>query len=179
MMKQFAPVILIIVSIAVFFGLISPLYDGVKERRAQIKLLSEALSNSRKVQTVRDQLLERYNRISTADLERLKKIVPDHVDNVRLLIEVDRIATRNGVVVQHVATRDGSRSERATLGPDESPIGTIRMNFSLAGGFQNIIAFLSELEQSLRVVDITAFSFTRGKGDVYEYDMEIQTYWLK
>lgn len=170
---------LLLASLGLFFFFVIPQYEAVRIKQEQIKILNDALNNSRKVQAARDTLLSTYNNIGVADIERLKKILPDHVDNVRLILEVDRIASRNNMVLQNVSTREDVRGDSGALGPDDSLFGKLRLNFSLAGRYESLISFLAEVEQSLRVVDIVALSFTRGLGDLYEYELEVDTYWLK
>lgn len=177
MIQKILPLVLALASLALFFFFVIPEFRELKERRAQIGFLNEALSNSRKVQAVRDSLLSSYNTIADADLSRLEKILPDHVDNVRLILEIDRIASRNGMVLQNITTREAER--RNQFGPDDSSFGKIQMGFSLVGRYESLVNFLSEIEQSLRLVDVVGLSFVRGQGDLYEYELELYTYWLK
>ncbi len=179
MIKNITPVILLLGALAIFFFFIMPQYNALTDKRAQIALLNEALNNSRQVQAVRDTLLTRYNGISNEDIERLKKILPDHVDNVRLIIEIDRLAARNNMILRNVTTRDGAREVSGSFGPDSGTYGKIRVGFSLIGNYKSLVNFLKEIEQSLRVVDVGVLSFTRGQGDLYEYALELDTYWLK
>ena len=177
-MKQVIPILLIIGSFALIFFFVIPQYKVVQNEKALIASLNSALTNSRQVQGLRDSLLTKYNTISDVELDRLKKILPDHVDNVRLILEFDRIALRNGMVLQNVSTQEGSKT-KGSFGPDESLFGKLRIRFSVIGQYDSLVNFLTEIEQSLRVVDIVALSFTRGKGDLNEYEIEVETYWLK
>ncbi len=179
MIKRIAPLILFLAALGLFFFFIVPRYETAKVKQKQISVLNDALSNSRKVQAARDTLLTTYNNISTSDIDRLKKILPDHVDNVRLILEIDQIATRNGMILQNVRTREDVRGDSGAFGPDDSPYGRIRMSFSLLGRYESLVTFLREVEAGLRVADVVALSFTRGRGDLYEYEVEVDTYWLK
>src|SRR3989344_8422745 len=154
MIKQIVPILLILASLAVFSFFIVPQYAKLKEERQQIASLNDALSNSRRVQAVRDTLLTSYNNIADEDLDRLKKILPDHVDNVRLILEIDRIASRNAMILKNVATRTSEESVEGSFGPDDGLYGKIRMGFSLIGRYESLVNFLAEVEQSLRVVDV-------------------------
>ncbi|MBI2047786.1 MAG: hypothetical protein HYT27_01470 [Parcubacteria group bacterium] len=179
MIKQIVPIVLILASLAIFSFFIVPQYAKLKEERQQIASLNDALNNSRRVQAVRDTLLTSYNNIGDEDLDRLKKILPDHVDNVRLILEIDRIASRNAMILKNVATQNSAGDAPGSFGPNDALFGKIRMGFSLIGRYESLVNFLTELEQSLRVVDIVALSFSRGQGDLYEYELELNTYWLK
>src|SRR3989338_4598819 len=137
MIKQITPLVLLLAALALFFFFIAPQYKTLQEKRGRIVSLNLALRDSRQVQAVRDALLASYNNITDEDLERLKKILPDHVDNVRLIIEVDRIASRNAMILKNVTTRDGVQSVEGSFGPDDGLYGKIRMGFSLIGRYES------------------------------------------
>ena len=179
MLRQIIPIILVLASLALFFFFIVPQYGGLKEKRSRVASLNEALGNSRQVQAIRDALLTSYNTIADADLDRLIKILPDHVDNVRLIIEIDRIASRNNMILKSVRTQGGAKDIAGSFGPDDALYGKIRIGFSLLGRYESLTNFLKEVEQSLRVVDVVDLSFARGEGDLHEYELEVDTYWLK
>ena len=167
MIKRITPLLFFLVALGLFFLFIVPQYEIVRAKQQQIKILNDALNNSKKVQAARDTLLTTYNSIGAVELDRLKKILPDNVDNVRLILELDRIATRNSMILQNVSTREDARGDAGAFGPDDSSFGKIRLNFSLAGRYESLVSFLQQMEQSLRVVDVVALSFTRGRGDLY------------
>jgi uncharacterized membrane protein YqhA len=64
------------------------------------------------------------------------------------------------------------------------------MKFTVTGKYESFLSFLKDLEQNLRVVDVKSIDFkvpnsivsSSGKvtdTDIYDYSLEIQTYWLK
>ena len=177
-MKQMIPILLIVGSFALFFFFVMPQYKVVQTERSLIASLNSALSNSRELQEVRDTILTKYNTIADEELTRLKSILPDHVDNVRLILEIDRVALRNGMVLQNVTTQEGGKTN-GSFGPNDGFFGKLRIRFSVVGQYDAFVNFLTEIERSLRVVDIVSLSFTRGKGDLNEYEIEVVTYWLK
>ncbi|MEK7228172.1 MAG: type 4a pilus biogenesis protein PilO, partial [Patescibacteria group bacterium] len=58
-----------------------------------------------------------------------------------------------------------------------------KLSFSTTGPYKNFLAFISDLEQNLRLVDITEVKFTQGSGpgvvDNLSYAVSLKTYWLK
>lgn len=180
-MRYLTAIILISVSVGVFYVFIDPLYADVRERREQISKLEEAISNSRQIQTIRDELLGSFNSISTADLSRLRTLLPDNIDNVRLIMEINRIAANHGVVLQDIIVSESASvgGGKSMLGPDERSYGTIQFSFTLSGSYDRFRNFLADLEFNLRLIDIVSLSFVGTDQDFNRYSMIIKTYWLR
>lgn len=179
-MKSLLPVLFVIIALGVFFGFIDPTYDRVKELRAEEAQFDQALTRSKELQQVRDQLLSRYNTFSTEELSRLEKLLPDNVDNVRLILDFDSLASRYGMRVRNVALETNeSRAARGQVGGDESRYDSLIMSFTVSGSYDTFRAFLTDLEQSLRLVDVTNVSFSANPNGVYDYSVAIKTYWLR
>lgn len=66
------PIILIIVSIAVFLTYTDPAYNKIKTAEKDEVQYDEALNKSRELQTIRDSLLSKYNTFSSTDIENWK-----------------------------------------------------------------------------------------------------------
>ena len=76
--------------------------DELKAIRGVNAEYQEAIDNSAKLIKVRDDVLRAYNSLTVEDKDRLNKIVPDNVDNVRLIIDVkDDIAARHGLFLKN------------------------------------------------------------------------------
>ncbi|HJL55844.1 MAG TPA: hypothetical protein QGF60_01410, partial [Candidatus Paceibacterota bacterium] len=97
------PIILILLSVGLFFGFIDPTYNEIQIILQEETRFDQALDKSKELQEVRDRLLSRYNTFSTNDLDRLTKLLPDNVDNVRLVLDIDNIASVYGIRIKNVA----------------------------------------------------------------------------
>ena len=165
-------------SVLVFIFAINPLYKDVQAVRKQTAELNQALNDSRSIESLRRTLIERSNTISALDAERIKKVLPDHVDNVRLILEINRIARDHGLSIQDVRVAgEGARS--GSLGPDLSIYGTTGLDVTIAGSYRSFIDFLIDLERGLRIVDIRSLSFTGTPTDFNRYSLGLTTYWLR
>ena len=180
MTRYLFPLILLAVSIGIFAVFINPFYkQEIQPTRVQIAQLDEALNNAKRIQAERDALLEKFRTISDEDLERIKRLLPDNVDSVRLILEIDRIASQYGVIIKGIRVSDTSDEGRGGLGPREKPYGTIGLNLAFIGSYDSFRNLVFDLERSLRIVDITTLSFTATEQDLNQYSVGIQTYWLK
>lgn len=176
-------IILIIVaaSIGLFYWYTNPQYQVVKELKAEAAQYDQALDNSKELLAVRDTLLSKYNTFRNEDLTRLQKLLPDTVDNVRLVLDLDTIASRYGMRINAVSvgTQGIEERSRTAVGPQDTPYGSVILTFQVATTYPTFIRFLQDLEQSLRLTDVVSITFAEPRGDLTEYRISLRTYWLK
>ncbi len=186
-MKLFLPIGLIIIAGAIFFWYIDPTYAHVRVLLAQESQYDEALGKARDLQSIRDQLLARYNTFSPADLERLQKLLPDHVDNVRLILDLDSMASKYGMRVRNVSIDTGSGatanagsavSSVQQIGTSNQPYESVVISFSVSGPYDAFRQYLTDLEQSLRLSDVIGISFVPNDTGIYDFTIHLKTYWL-
>jgi len=199
-MRLFFPLILISIAVAGFLTLVKPFYDGIAAIRAQATAYDQALTNSKALENERDKLVRKYNSFDPVDLENLAKLLPDNVDNIRLILEIEKIAAPYGMALKNVKYEAAKAASTASV---ESPrigqiegaatvvaaspgdYGTWNLEFSVTGAYDDFLSFVQDLEKNLRIVDITSIDFSSGAGgsggqdEVYTYSFKIRTYWLK
>ncbi len=197
MFRSILPITLILASIAVFLVVIMPTYKKVADLRAQVSEKNNALDQARVLEKEREQLTNKYNEISLENRERLEKLLPDNVDNIRLILEInDVVASAYGMTLKDIKydsndnskkTQNASGASVAQATPnDTNPYGVWNLEFSTEGSYDNFLNFINALEHNLRMVDIASISFDsnvekdkKNPGDVYKYSFKIKTYWLK
>jgi len=180
-MNFFLPVIFVAIALGIFFGFTDPAYTRIKVLRGEEAQYTQALTRSRELQEVRDQLLSRYNVMAQSDIDRLEKLLPDNVDNVRLILDIDSVAAQYGMRTRNVQLEGtDSRVENGQVGKSDSDYQSVVLSFSATASYDVFRSFVEDLEQSLRLVDITKISFSStGEQNVYDYSVSLKTYWLK
>lgn len=176
-MKFFIPIILLVASFSAFIWFIDPAYQTIQTLSADAEVFNDALNNSKELQAVRDQVLKEYNAISATDIDMLLKLLPNTVDNVRLVRDIDGIASLHGMTLRGVRVELGE--EDRSVGPSARSYGAATISFVVSAQYQSFVSFLADLEKSLRLVDITNVSFGASDLDLAEYQVSIKTYWLK
>ena len=190
MFKLLTPIILFAATLGLFFGFLSPQYQALLAKSSDLAQKNSALTNSRMIGDVREALRQKYNAISPDDAAKLKKMLPDAVDNVRLILDLDSMAATHGMGIRNVkvgnSTGSASSDASGTAAPasgsqDGNAWGSMQLSFSVSGTYPNFIAFLRDIETSLRIVDVTALgvSTASGKDGFYDYDITLRTYWLR
>ena len=169
-------------SIGIFMFFTNDHFHNIQTLRTQAAEYDRALTQSKALLAQRDSLKTKYDSISPENLDKIKKLAPDSVDNVRLIIDINGIATRRGMTIRGIKIQSnaGSSAKQGSLGPDNNPYGSIVLSFSVTAPYDVFKGFLQDLERSLRVVDIQSLSFTASdKTDSYDYNVALKTYWLR
>jgi Tfp pilus assembly protein PilO len=199
-MSNAVSIIFLVVSAGIFFGYINPNYFGttmsmdaseqsVTELKASKANYEEALNKTREIEEVRNGLLTKYNNILEENRQKMDKLLPGYIDSVRLIIDVNSIASTYGMSVKGLKVVNSvsgtqtksvsTQSQDSVTGPqmattgdqstDFGPSGkkysSASLTFTVSGSYENFIQFVKSLEQSLRIVDINSIELKAGTGD--------------
>lgn len=184
MNKNVTPIILIILALGIYFTFTRTKLDDLKAIKEVNAQYQQALNNSERLVKVRDSVLKTYNDISPDDRERLEKMLPDNVDNVRLIIDANGVAARHGLAIKNVKTSATNAANSSPVPAGRQPnvpstYDTVSLSFNVTTNYQTFIDFLRDLEASLRIMDISKITLTANDSGLYDYGVEVKTYWLK
>ncbi len=174
MNKNFTAIILVVLAVGIYLTFTKDKIEELKAIRVVNAEYQEAIDNASRLIKVRDDVLAAYNNISDKNKDRLNKIVPDNVDNVRLIIDVkDDIAANHGLSLKNIKTSSPTDTS------SESKYGIVTLSFSVTSGYQQFVDFVKDMEASLRIMDISKLTVTTNDIGTYDFGVEIKTYWLK
>ncbi len=182
-MKNLMPFILILAAIGIFFTFIDSQYENVKMTKEEIRENDRLLGLALQLRDEREKLQVKYNSIGEEQRNKLKKVLPDTVDNVRLILDIDSIASSidSGISVANISVQEDQNQNQDSRIVDRSgrDFGKIGMSFSVSADYNTFKEFLQALEDSLRLIDINSFSVQAGEGLFYNYNVSLDTYWLR
>ena len=204
-MRLIIPIILIGVSVTVFVVFANPFYKDIKELRAQVVSYDDALEKSKELEKAQEKLTAKSNSIDPVNLGKLQKLLPENIDNIRLILEIEQIASPFGMILKDVKYSPTDTKKETTKAGATTVQGEVQampslskdygiwdLSFSTTGTYNNFLNFTRALENNLRIVDITSVNFSSdatsaGSSPVskipdvesYKYDFNIKTYWLK
>ncbi len=177
-MRFISGIIFIVVAVGLYFGYTNPKYQATKIVRDEVARFDEALDRAKELTTLRDELSLTYSSFTESELKKLNTLLPDTIDTVRLIIDVDRIANAHDLTLLNI-TVAGESGGQAT-GPDSRPYGTMHLSFNVSTTYDRFKTFLADVERSLRILDVDSISF--GQPDPVgntTYTVRARTYWLK
>ena len=191
---------------ALFFSIIDPFYGQVKELNEEVLAYKGALDDSMELQRIKETLVQEYKAITKENKDSLNHLLPSTIDNIGLILEVEKIANLHGMPISNIkfeaknleekdpseANKDTGNVVVAKKNPSENlPYGVFPMEFIIEGRYSDFVSFLKDLEYNLRLIDIKSISFetpenkTTSKSDnnfdpnIYSYTLKAQIYWLK
>lgn len=172
-----------------FFMYTRPVYDAIRINQAQIAQYDQALEKAAQLQQIKQSLLARYNAFNPKDIERLQILLPDHVDNIGLILDLNNLAASHAMALENVDVTDSNataaNAASATIGATPQQYESLTLRFTTHSTYANFEQFLKELEASLRIVDLESLTITNGgsagaaSNSVYQYQIILRTYWLK
>lgn len=217
MMRLVFPIVLIAAAIGIYFYLTEPLINdpltvdggtqftmgGIKALREEKKQLETAIDYIAKLKGKALEIEKLASAISPEDIERLDQFLPDSVDDLQLLVDVDNIAKRSGMTIKDVklSTDDPKKTRAvnnsavvATQGATVAPpvITKVHLTFTAIGSYAQLRGFLTDVSKSLRIMDVEKLSVNVGgkigsnasstaalNNGIYQYQVDLATYWLK
>jgi Tfp pilus assembly protein PilO len=190
MVRNVIGVLLLAGAFGIFFFYTEPAYSGVQSVAAQGAQYDQALAKATQLQTLKQSLLARYNSFDPNALNRLSTMLPDQVDNIRLILDLDNLAGRYGMALQNVniSTPGSTQSDNVvgSIAGGTQPYDALTIQFTTDGTYEQFSQFLTALQSSLRLVDLLNLTIS-GAGAVsgsnqsdpnFTYTMTVQTYWL-
>lgn len=179
-MKNTTAFILLLVSVGLFYAVISPRYEKVQALQGQAGQYRDILANAEALGERRDDLLSQYNNVSPAEVARLEKILPANVDTVNLAMNFDSIAARYGISINSVRTVDSKTDTGAGVvqSAGKKLYEKVTISFSFIATYENFRRFMADIEKSLRIIDVKSVSFSTTDSGIYEFNVSVDTYWL-
>ncbi len=208
--SRIIPILLVICAIGLFVGYTQATYSGsIAALKDEITGLDSALNAAEQFKLKEAQLTQQRNEMAGEQLERLEAFLPDSVDNVQLIVDLNSLAARSGVQLSefNIASGDsGSDTTSSSAMTSAAPLGaagvasgpgamtpqsntlalqtsepteSLELSVSATGSYAAFRTFLAGVEQSLRPLDVVELSVQDSDTGVYTYDITFRLYWLR
>jgi Tfp pilus assembly protein PilO len=189
MISRIIPILLVVAAAALFFGYVQPTYSGsIAALVAENKNLDTALLAAQEFKEKEVALTRERSTIPADKLARLESALPDSVDNVQLIVDLNSLAARSGVQLSQFSVSGGetqpgdtavSASAADAAFMDGEPTDSLEVSVSATGTYASFRTFLDGVEKSLRPLDVVELSVQDSATGVYMYDVTFRLYWLR
>ncbi len=188
------PILMVIGSIGLFIGYVQPTYNGsVETLKSEIADLDTALTAAEQFRSKEAELTRQRADIPQEQITRLEAFLPDSVDNVQLIVDLNSLAARSGVQLSEfdiVGGESGGTMPDGTPMPSSDgevqygyasnePTESLELTVSATGSYAAFRNFLAGVENSLRPLDLVELSVQDSQTGVYTYDITLRLYWLR
>ena len=156
------------------FGEVSILMNEKDKYKNYLDLVTD-------VEEKKNVLLAEFNKISTVDKQSINTVLPDSLDFVRLISQIDNVASRQGLSINQTSSKEVDLAVGGTIGEAQAQKSykSATISFSFSASYEKFNVFMADLEKSLRILDIRSAKISTSDKGVYLYTVEFETYWLK
>ncbi|MDD4290071.1 MAG: hypothetical protein PHH83_02215 [Patescibacteria group bacterium] len=176
----------IAVSLTTYFYLIKPKFNQLFNSRAVLKDKNIELESVKEYQDKFIDLQSSYSQIENKnknDIQKLKDILPDDKYLPELMAQIEALAIHYGFVAANItidssSNVNSSSAEEKTSGSADI-IREIQVSVNILGGngtYDKVKEFLRAVENHIRLIDITSFSFDEKMS---AYSIVFKTYFLQ
>ncbi len=187
MNSRVLPLFALLFAAGIFFGYVKMVWSGpIRETKAAIYDNELALAAADEYKKKQNTLASARNAIDPEKLKRLSVFLPDSVDNVGLILDINALAARSGLSLANIdvlasgANDTGSSAGTGALTVARTnPIGSIDLSISAIGNYTALQAFLVGIEKSARLLDVRDITVRSSDTGIYNYKMVVRLYWLR
>lgn len=196
MNKNVTALILVILAAGIYMTVTQDVFGQAKTIKEVNGQYVSAITNAEALIKIRDSIRKSFNNISQSDRERLDKMIPSTVDNIRLIIDLNNIALRHGMVFKGIRASLGTEAKAAKPVKSGQLFGgaaannaanniaapvldTVTVGFGVTASYEQFKRLLQDLEADLRIMDVTRLSMTASETGTYDWQLEFKTYWFR
>ncbi len=201
MNRNVTAVILIVLSIGVYLEFTQNVWNDTQSIIAVNGTYQNAITDAKKVNDKVAQIAASYNSISASDQDRMNKILPTNVDNIRLIIDLNSVALRRGFTLHDITVTSPANTAAqpapapvssaavasaaagtSILSVPQAPlvsVDTVTVGFNASATYQQFIQFMRDAEADLHILDVSHLSVKSHDNGIDDYTVEFKTYWLR
>ena len=178
-MKSIVALILVVAGFALIFWAANPLWSETGALRVEHDKIDSILTDLINLRTTRDDLLQAYNSINKSDLDKLDRIIPLTPDSAGLLVYLEKTTSDRGIRLRRAEFEKEPTNQQKAIKASVLNYNVLPISFTISSGYDSFKSFLSALERSARVMDVTDISFTVSKANLFEFTVKAKTYYSK
>jgi Tfp pilus assembly protein PilO len=182
MNKNFFALVAIILAGLIYPFFVSPLWQEVtvwQSDKAQVVLAQTKVDEFIKKF---DDLEKKKEAFSEEDFEKLALILPESLDVIRTIVDIETIAQENNFILKGtVGVEEGNQSggvDQNGAPLPAAPYNTTEFSINVVGPYSSLKPFIQSLSKSLTLFDVTAIQFSATETGVYDFQIKVRTYSL-
>ena len=167
------------VLLPIYSGVGSVIYPSpgksVEQLRQDIKNYEASIAKAQEIISEAGKLKQKYQTVTKEDIELMKAMVPEEINEVKLHSEMAAILRQNGFSSEKLGV------SKKTSSVSIPGVQAYSVNFVLEDtSYERLKAFLSVIERSRRILAIKSIDVTPSGevGGSYKFDVNTETYYI-
>ncbi len=177
-------------------------YNGIKTLKENTVAYISAVQNAQDLESRRTELGNKYNAVTPEDRQRLEDLLPNNVDNIKLVLELETLAKKHGLLIENPKLQNEVESgapavdhtampgqEIRALDSSALPYGAFTLDFTVKSSYENMKLLVGDIEKNLRLIEPVSITMNvpnqiPGSKDnlppgVYDVTIRAVIYYLK
>lgn len=194
------PIALVVGAVWLFMGYSMPAYTALSGYRATVASYEDTLAQANQLNDLKNSLLDTYKSLPPEGVSRLQKLLPNDFDPTHFIVAVNNLAASNGVALKTIkvstpsaeaVTRGGTpqggsqgsfipagvANQSSSAKQAATPYSSLTVVLSVSGAYPSLGAFMTDLEQSLELIDITNITVKPVSANAVEEEITFKTYY--
>ncbi len=154
---------------------LSTLNEGIKAKELELQSKTDYFNHIRKV----SEQLEEYQE----SLSKINSALPDDALLPSTFNYLQNAASQAGLILEEVAVGSAGvfdQTQASAAKPAEGQIKTITLNLSLVGSYASLKSFISEIENSARIIEVRKIAFSSPEEDeeedIFSFSIDVVTH---
>jgi len=154
-------IIIILGAILVFFvwQYFLPVFDEVVLLRQDLKIWQTKLNDARNLNQKLAELKKKYADLSY-EAERAAQAITEKEDLPGLLVQLEALSSQNGLILESVFFNSLDDKKNKKTSPSIAGEKILAIDLGLNGSQNSLKSFLKAIETNLRIMDVSAISFS-------------------
>ncbi len=158
---QFA---LLIISVAIIFTFIEPMFGDIKTVQDETATYADALEKASEFNAQLQRLSSELASFRQVDLARLETYLPTEIDTLAVMADIEAVARRNGVTVNQLNSLElVAPNTDVTFEEDDGVLPPVLAHqdftVTVTGSYDSFKGMLRDLEQNKYLLEVAALRF--------------------
>lgn len=159
-LSQFA---LLIIALAIIFTYIQPTFASIKDLQDERAEYQDIKDKAADFNAQLNALLAEVQSFRRSDIEALETYLPNQIDVVTIMADIETIARRNNVQITELISSDPVNPNDGVLLDDEQAtvphVSFQDFEMKLSGNYDNVKAMLRDIERNKYLLEVARMQF--------------------
>lgn len=176
-MTSFASYLLI--SCALLYSFAYPFWTEVSMKMEEKSKYQKTINDVNMINQKKDQILAQIKNMSEEEKQRIDTFMPSSLDFVKLTSDINDVGEKYGITVDRVTSvqKDNSVGNSISEAQPAKTYNTAAISLSFSSSYPNFLKFVTDLEKSLRMLDVKSVTINPTQGSSYDIRLDLDTYW--
>ncbi len=187
MNRYITPLIIVTVALSVYVLFINQKYKDIQQQLVKVQELEVNLEDAKKAREKLEQIALSYSAFPLDADQKLNVLLPNRIDSVKLIVDVESVANRHGLMLASPSVTDGVLAPNST-----DKYVKHNISFKVSSTYPLFREFIADIEKSLALRDFSGVSFistvtaenqsvsnVRPEFTIFDYQVELTSYSLR